>query len=86
MLLESPVVSTYYTTINTFDAQTWQNITYNLKGATAPNFETVIRTNANVSIYDLRQKWATAQPGNKPVMQVLQLVFMFCFIVLNAFS
>ena len=63
--LSKPVLSTYYTTINYYVAMAWQNVTYNMEqlnmntsNVHAPNFETVIDTDDNITMYDLNNKWA----------------------------
>eukprot|EP01084_Bolivina_argentea_P275081 469027_1 len=72
-----PVLSTYYATINVLTAQTWQNITYNMKqlnmNGDAPTIETVVRSNDDISISDLIGKWNwtlhTNNTSIKPVQQ-----------------
>eukprot|EP01084_Bolivina_argentea_P212749 361573_1 len=78
--LSMPTLSTYYTVDNYYVAMTMQNITYNMKQLNmdtnnVPNFETVVRSADNITIYDLVEKWAwtvnASQYNNsiKPVKQ-----------------
>ena len=62
--LTSPVLSTYYSQWETESAEAWQNITYNMgvinetyNNGIAPVMETVIRTNDNITYFDLVQRW-----------------------------
>ena len=65
--LTSPVFSTYYTTINYYEAMAWQNISHNLNVNPnessslmhmTPTFEDIIGTDDNISVYDLNNKWS----------------------------
>eukprot|EP01084_Bolivina_argentea_P027013 50206_1 len=79
--LNEPVLSTYYSVWQAFGASAWQNITHNMKilndtsnNGIAPTIETVIRSNDNITLFDLVQKWNwtlnTTNPNIKPVNQL----------------
>ena len=69
-LLSTPRMSTYYTTINVFDAQTWQNISFDMKALNyeniiPPNIETSIRSGNIITLYDLIEQWKWTQQESK---------------------
>eukprot|EP01084_Bolivina_argentea_P215971 366804_1 len=75
--LTSPNVGLYYSTIQYYMAKNYQNITANMQylnmSGETPNFETVIRSFDNTTIYDLNEKWkftiTSNDPNIKPVPQ-----------------
>ena len=86
--LLTPRISTYYSTLNAFEAQEFQNITHNIKylqsinksvinvnNNVAPNVETLLKYQnvTKLTFYDLIQQWAwTTNSNDSNIYPVLQ--------------